>query len=56
MDGQLPPLGGPSATTKYPCEAISAMDAEASVPFRAQAPSPQTKIGYFSVPPRSAGL
>ena len=41
--------------TKYPCEAISPMAAEFDIPFSEQAPSPQTKIGYFSAPPRSVG-
>src|SRR5450631_102903 len=49
------PFGTPSAMTKYPCDAISPMAAEFESPFSEQPPSPHTKIGYFSVPPRSVG-
>src|SRR5689334_852648 len=49
------PFGVPSATTKYPWEAISPMAAEFDKPFNEQPPSPHTKIGYFSAPPRSLG-
>src|SRR3954465_2782393 len=54
---RLPALlfGVPSAITKYPCEGISAMAVEFDNPFCEQPPSPQTKIGYFSAPPRSMG-
>src|SRR3954451_23160976 len=48
-------FGVPSAITKYPCEAISAIAVEFDNPFCEQPPSPQTKIGYFSAPPRSMG-
>ncbi len=50
-----PPPVGPSATTKYPWEAISPMAAGFDIPLLLQPPSPQTKIGYFSLPPRSEG-
>ena len=49
------PFGVPSATTKYPWEAISAIAIAFDSPFFEHAPSPQTKIGYFSAPPRSVG-
>ena len=49
------PFGVPSAITKYPCDAISAMAVAFDRPSCEQPPSPQTKIGYFSVPPRSVG-
>ncbi len=49
------PFGVPSATTKYPCDAISAIAVAFDSPSLEHAPSPHTKIGYFSVPPRSVG-
>src|SRR3569832_2189939 len=55
MEREALPLGMPSAITKYPWEAISAMAAELESPFSEQPPSPHTKMGYFSVPPRSMG-
>src|SRR3569832_268804 len=49
------PFGVPAAITKYPYEAISAIAVAFERPFLEHPPSPQTKIGYFSVPPRSVG-
>src|SRR3569832_2417474 len=49
------PFGVPSAITKYPYEAISAIAVAFERPFLEHPPSPQTKLGYFSVPPRSVG-
>src|SRR3954451_13149875 len=48
---------GPSpATSVLPaCEAISAIAVAFDRPSFEQPPSPQTKIGYFSVPPRVGG-
>src|SRR4029079_10085777 len=49
------PFGVPSAMTKYPYDAISAIAVAFDSTFCEQATSHQTEIGYFSAPPRSVG-